>query len=124
MVHLAGASRLAASAGPFAVPAGPQTDGLADVGRDALAVADVQRQARPGQPRVELLAAQEAGQPARTRQQLDRLADDRLYQRIPGPAGTGSSRTQNARGLRRGAAVTRLVIAWRSLPGTVAEPAE
>ena len=40
MVHLAGASRLAASAGPFAVPAGPQTDGLADVGRDALAVAD------------------------------------------------------------------------------------
>jgi hypothetical protein len=57
VVDLAGAGGLAAAAGPFAVPAA-EPDGVADPGRDSLAVADVERQAVPGQPRAEQLAAQ------------------------------------------------------------------
>src|SRR5689334_5193880 len=122
MVHLAGVNRLTASASPFAVPAGPETDGLTDVGGDALGAADVERQARPGKPRVELLAAQEAGQPARTRQQLDRLADDRLNQGLPGPAkvgGLGVGRRVRGGGARSIAGIAGLVVA-----GTVAEPVQ
>ena len=51
-----------------------QDDRVADRGRDGLAVPDVQRQARPAKPRAELPAAQERRQPARTRQQVGRLA--------------------------------------------------
>jgi len=83
MVHLAGRGGLAAAAGPPAVPV-PDDDGVADPGRDVLAVADVQRQAGPGQPGAELPGAQEAGQPARAGQQVGGLADDRLLQRLPG----------------------------------------
>src|ERR1700733_6506443 len=43
---------LGASAGPFAVPAA-EPDGVADPGRDAVAVADVQGQAGPGKPLLE-----------------------------------------------------------------------
>ncbi len=63
VVHLAGLGGLVAPAGPLAVPV-PQGDRVADPRRDGLGVADVQRQARPGQPGAELPAAQEAGQPA------------------------------------------------------------
>ena len=49
-----------------------------------LAVADVQRQARPAQPRPELPTAQERCQPAGAGQQVDRLADDGLLERLPG----------------------------------------
>ena len=56
----------------------PQGHRVADPGRDGLGVPDVQRQARPAQPRPELLAAQEAGQPARPGQQVHGLAHGRL----------------------------------------------
>ena len=59
VVDLAGPGGLAAPAGPFAV-LGAEADGFADVGGDGAAVADVQRQARGGQPRVELLPPQVA----------------------------------------------------------------
>src|SRR5579863_6643617 len=61
VVDLAAGGGLGAPAGPPAVLV-PQGDGVPDGGRDAVAVADVQRQARTFQPPgAELLAAQEAG---------------------------------------------------------------
>src|SRR5580700_8805238 len=62
VVDLAGPGGLAAAAGPLAVLV-PQDDRVADRGRDGLGVADVQRQARAGQPGAELAGAQEGGQP-------------------------------------------------------------
>src|SRR5271166_2457527 len=86
MVHLAGRRGLAAAAGPPAVLVA-QGDGVADPGGDGLGVADVQRQARPGQAGAELPAPQERRQPARTRQQVHRLADDGALQGLPRPRG-------------------------------------
>src|SRR5579859_5009794 len=61
VVDLAGGGGLGAPAGPPAVLIA-QGDGVADGGRDGVAVPDVQRQARTFQPPgAELLAAQEAG---------------------------------------------------------------
>jgi hypothetical protein len=65
------------SAGPLAELV-PGLDRVADRGRDIIAVPDIQGQAWPGQPRAELLPPQEAGQAARTGDQRDGLADDRL----------------------------------------------
>src|ERR1019366_3626676 len=61
VVDLAGRGGLVAAAGPLAVVV-PGPDRIADRGRDVLAIADVQRQARPGQPRPELFPAQERGE--------------------------------------------------------------
>jgi hypothetical protein len=63
VVDLAGAGGLVAGAGPLAVPVAQQHR-VADPRRDRLVVPDVQRQARPAQPRAQLPAAQEAGQAA------------------------------------------------------------
>ena len=56
MVHVARGRGLVAAAGEPAVPV-PQGHRVADPGRDRLGVPDVQRQARPAQPRAELPAA-------------------------------------------------------------------
>ena len=61
------------SAGPLAVLV-PELDRVADPGGNVVAEADIQRQARPGQPRAELAAAQEGCQPGGTGQQGDGLA--------------------------------------------------
>jgi len=79
MVHLAGGGGLVAAAGPAAVLVA-QDDGVPDRGRDVPGDPDVQRQARPGQPGAELPAAQERGQPARTRDQIHRLTSDHLLE--------------------------------------------
>ena len=81
--HAAGG--LVALAGPLAVLV-PQDDRVADRGRDGLAEADVQRQARPAQPGAELPAPQEGRQAARTGEQVDGFADDGLLQGLPGRA--------------------------------------
>src|SRR5689334_10043984 len=83
VVHLAGPGRLVAPPGPLAVPV-PQGDRVADPRGNVLAVPDVQRQARPGQPRAELPAAQERRQPAGAGQKVDSLADNGLLNRRPG----------------------------------------
>src|SRR5579859_1131303 len=93
VVDLAGGGGLGAPAGPLAVLV-PQGDGVPDGGRDGVAVADVERQAGPVQPAgAELLAAQEAGQPARAGQQVHGLADDGPFERLAGhgprPGGRG-----------------------------------
>jgi hypothetical protein len=77
---------LIAPAGPPAV-AVAQDHGVADPGRDGLEVADVQRQTGTAQPDAHLAAAQEAGQPARTREEVHCLADDRTLDGFPGPRG-------------------------------------
>src|SRR5690348_6300639 len=84
VVDLARSRGLPAAAGPFAVLTA-EADRVADTRRDGLAVADVQRQAGAAEPRVELLTAEERRDPAGSGQQLDRLADDRLHQGLPGP---------------------------------------
>src|SRR5207344_38998 len=61
------------TAGEPAVPVA-QDDRVADPGRDGLGVADVQRQAWPGQAGAELTAAEEARQPAGARQEVHGLA--------------------------------------------------
>src|SRR6476660_1635231 len=81
VVDLAGCRGLRAAAGPLAVLVA-EPDRVADGGRDGLAVADVQGQAGAAGAQAEL-AAQEAGEAAGAGQQLDRLADDRLHQRLP-----------------------------------------
>jgi len=53
VVDLARRGGLVAAAGPLAVLI-PQDDGVADARRDGLGVADVQRQARPGEAGSEL----------------------------------------------------------------------
>jgi hypothetical protein len=55
VVDLAGRRGLVAPPGPLAVLVA-EDDGIADPGRDGLAVPDVQRQARPAQPGAELPA--------------------------------------------------------------------
>src|SRR6266568_3804823 len=82
VMHLAGGGGLVAAAGEPAALV-PQDDGAADRGRDVAADADVQRQARPAQPGAELPAAEERGEPARTRHEGDGLADDGLLQGVP-----------------------------------------
>ena len=62
VVDLAGAGGLGAAAGPLAVPV-PQQHRVADPGRDRLGVADVQRQARPGQAHAELAPPQKLASP-------------------------------------------------------------
>src|SRR6185437_9704718 len=84
VVDLACSRGLPAAAGPFAVLTA-EADRVADTRRDGLAVADVQRQAGAAEPGVELLTAEERRDPAGSGQQLDRLADDRLHQGLPGP---------------------------------------
>jgi hypothetical protein len=113
VVDLAGGRGLGAAAGPAAAPV-PQHDRVADAGRDGLAVADIQRQAWPGQPGPELLLAQETGRSARTGQQVGGLADDGLAQALLG---------------RRGGRLRRLagrilagVVAGGSRAGAVLEP--
>ena len=91
VVHVARRRGLVAAAGPPAL-AVPQGHRVTDPGRDRLGIPDIQRQARPAQPHAELPAAQEARQPARARQQVHRLADDRLLQRRPGRRGVRSRR--------------------------------
>src|ERR1035441_105138 len=81
VVDLAAGRGLVAAAGEPAVLV-PLDHHAADRGRDVPADPDVQRQARPGQPGTELLAAQEAGQPARTRYQGYGLANDLPFQGI------------------------------------------
>ena len=92
------AGRLGAAAGPLAVPV-PQQHRVADPRRDRLGVADVQRQARPGQAGAELPAAQEDGQPARAGQQVHGLADHRLLDGGPGRGGAGAGPRRPARSL-------------------------
>ena len=67
--------------------------------------ADVQGRAGRARPGAEVTAAQEDGQPARTRQQVRGLADDGLLDRLPGPGGV-------RRGLALGDGAT--VVAMRS----------
>src|ERR1700750_1542883 len=63
---------------------------VADPGRDGLGVADVQRQARPGQAGAELAAAEEARHAAGARQEVHGLADDAPLDRGPGLGGVGT----------------------------------
>ncbi len=86
VMYLARAGGLVTAAGPPAVVV-PQDDRATDRGRDVPGDPDVQRQARAAQPGPQLLAAQEARQPARTRQEIDRLADHRLLKGFPGAGG-------------------------------------
>src|SRR5437588_3340130 len=85
-MHLAGGRGLVTSARPPAA-AVPQEYRVADPGRDVLGVADVERQARPGQPGAQLPGPQEGRQAARTGQQVHGLSDDGLLQRLAGPRG-------------------------------------
>src|SRR5271165_3851826 len=82
VVDLAGAGGLVVPPGPLAVLVA-QDDRVADARGDRLGVPDVQRQAGAGQPGAELPAPQERRQPARTRDQVHRLADDRLLEGLP-----------------------------------------
>jgi hypothetical protein len=77
MVHFTGRGGLVAAAGPPAVLV-PQDHRAADRGRDLGGVADVQRQAGPGQPGIQQPGPQEAREPAGTGDQVDGLFDDRL----------------------------------------------
>jgi uncharacterized protein YciI len=79
MVHFAGRRGLITAAGPLAV-AVPGLDRGADPGRDIVTKANVQGLAGAAEPGAELAAAQEARQPAGTRQQLDGCADDLLLE--------------------------------------------
>src|SRR6185437_15286501 len=83
VVDLAGLGGLVAPARPLAVLIAQQHR-VADPRRDRLGVPDVQRQAGAAEAGAELPAAQEARQPARSRQQVDGLADDGLLERGPG----------------------------------------
>ena len=105
MVHLAGRGGLVAAAGPPAMLV-PQDDRAADRGRDVLADPDVQRQARPAEPGTQLPAPQEARQAARTRDQVDRFADDGLLEGLPGAGGVLAGRGVGA--LRAGPPSCRL----------------
>jgi len=78
MVHFTGCGGLVAAAGPAAVLVA-QDDRAADRGRDLGAAPDVQGQAGPGQAAAELPDAQEAGQPAGARDQVDGLCDSLLF---------------------------------------------
>ena len=64
----------------------PGLDRVADPGRDIVALPDVQGLARAAEPDTELPAAQERREPAGARQQLHRLADDALLERLSGSA--------------------------------------
>ena len=86
VVDLAGGGGLVAAAGPAAVPVA-QDDRVADGGGDGVGVADVQRQAGPGQAGAELVGPQEGGQAAGAGQQVGDLADDGLLDRLPGHPG-------------------------------------
>jgi hypothetical protein len=88
VVDLAGRGGLVAAAGPLAELV-PQLDRVADRGRDVVAVPDIQGQARAGQAGAELLAAQEAGQPAGARDQGDGLADDEPFEGLAAEPGRG-----------------------------------
>src|SRR5450755_4257221 len=92
VVDLAGRGGLVAAAGPLAELV-PKLDRVADRGRDVVAVPDIQGQTRAGQAGAELLAAQEAGQPAGTGDQGDSLADDGAFESLaaePGGVGGGA----------------------------------
>src|ERR1035437_6270257 len=86
-----------AAAGPLAELV-PQLDRVADRGRDIIAVPDIQGKARAGQAGAELLAAQEAGQPAWARDQGDSLADDGALESLAAEPGRGGQ--QDLKGLR------------------------
>src|SRR5712675_2377638 len=89
MVHLTRRRGLVTATSPLAVPV-PHDHRVADGGRNGLAEADVQRQARPGQPRAELPPPQERRQPAGAGQQIDGLADDGLLERLSVAGGSGA----------------------------------
>src|SRR5579859_2017574 len=82
VVDLARGGGLVAAARPAAALIA-QDDRVADAGRDGAGVADVQWQARAGQPGAQLPGPQEAGQAARAGEQVGGLADDRLPDRLP-----------------------------------------
>ena len=67
-------------------------------------VADVQRQARAAEAGAELPAAQERRQPARTRQQVHSLADDRALEGLPRPRGVRAGRALPGASVAAGAA--------------------
>src|ERR1035441_5196031 len=95
--RLGPAGGLVAAAGPLAELV-PQLDRVADRGRDIIAVPDIQGKARAGQAGAELLAAQEAGQPAWARDQGDSLADDGALESLAAEPGRGGQ--QDLKGLR------------------------
>ena len=108
----------------------PEGDGVADPGRDGLGEPDVQRQARPAQPRAELPPPQERRQPARPREQVHGLADDRALQGLPrqggirGAAGTAGAAGRRRRCRRAVAAGARAAAAVVAAAGVVAEPVQ
>src|SRR5208282_4819494 len=98
MVDLTGRGGLEAAAREAAVLV-PQPDRVPDARGDILAIADVQGQAGAAEAGAELAAAQERRQPARTRQQVDCLADDRLLQGLPAALGRRHRAVTAAAGL-------------------------
>src|ERR1035437_4815464 len=100
VVDLTRRGGLVAAAGPLAELV-PQLDRVADRGRDIVAVPDIQGQARAGQAGAELLAAQEAGQPAWARDQGDSLADDGAFESLAAEPGRGGQQDlEDRRGTR------------------------
>src|SRR5580698_9603946 len=87
VVDVAGASGLAAAAGPFAVAPGAQQDGLPDPGRDGLGVSDVEGEAGAGEPGAQQPGPQRRGEPARPGDQVDGGADDGALEHRPGVPG-------------------------------------
>src|SRR5512146_2039488 len=121
-MDVTGGGGLVAAAGPLAVLV-PQPDRVPDARGDGVGVADVQRQARSAQHRLELLAAQERGESAWAGQQLDGLADDGLLQQFPGPAGAEDNGRIGAGGHIRQTAVRVAVTGSAASRPAVAAPA-